>query len=121
MPTAAQIDERMPVWDAFSDFFLDTELQPEHHERIARILAASRYSEKELDDILVYEVYPACKGNMLCVAGEWGGFHPDWIKEKMGPRYDKRSLMLFGLFHHRWMYSRHWKMVRPRITELRNK
>ncbi len=121
MTPAAQIDERMPVWDALSEFFLDTELQPEQHERIARVLAASRYSEKELDEILVYEVYPACKWNLLCVAGEWGGFHPDWIKEKIGPRYDRRPAIRLGFFHHRWMYDRHWRKVRPRVMELRAK
>jgi hypothetical protein len=120
MPSDSQIDERMPIWDAFSEFFLDTELQARDHERIARILAASRYSEKELDGILAHEVYPVCKWNMLCVAGEWAGFHPEWIKEKMAPRYDKRPIFRFG-FRHRWMYGRHWTKVRAQIAELRSK
>jgi hypothetical protein len=120
MPTEAQIQERMPVWDALSEFFLDTELQPDDHERIAKILAASRYSEKDLDGILAYEVYPACKWNMLCVAGEWAGFHPDWIKEKIAPRYDRRPILKLG-FLQRWMFARHWTKVRARIAELRQR
>jgi hypothetical protein len=117
-PTDAQIEERMPVWDALSDFFLDTELQPDDHERIAKTLAATRYSEKELDGILVHEVCPACKWNMLCVAGEWAGFDREWMKSKMSPRYDKRPLMSFS-FRYRWMYAHHWAKVRSRISELR--
>lgn len=117
-PSRAQIEERLPVWDALSEFFLDTELQPDDHERISKVLAESKYTENELEHILAYEVYPVCKWNKLSVAGEWGGFHPDWIQEKMIPRYNKRPLLRFGL-RHRWMYSHHWKKVRPRISELR--
>jgi hypothetical protein len=38
MPPEAQITERMPVWDALSEFFLDTELQPDDHERSLLIM-----------------------------------------------------------------------------------
>ncbi|HLP10028.1 MAG TPA: hypothetical protein VK178_17840 [Opitutaceae bacterium] len=120
MPTDPQIEERMPVWEALSEFFLDTELQPDDHERIARCLAASGYTEKELAGILAHEVYPSCKWNMLSPAGEWAGFSREWIQEKMAPRYDKRPLFHFGL-RHRWMYGDHWEKVRTRIAELRSK
>jgi hypothetical protein len=119
MPTAEQINERMPIWAALSEFFLDTELPGDDHERIAKILASSRYSERELGDILAYEVYPACKWNLLCVAGEWTGFHPDWIREKIAPRYDRRPFLRLGL-HRRGMDKRHWTKVRARIAEIRN-
>ena len=117
-PTEEQIDERMPVWGALSEFFLDTELQPDDHERIAITLSKSRYSEAELDGILAHEVYPVCKWNMLCVAGEWAGFHPEWIKEKMAPLYDRRPRWSFG-FRQRWMFNHHWTKVRARVIELR--
>ena len=110
----------MPVWDALSEFFLDTELQPDAYERIAKILAASRYSEQDLTEILCYEVYPVCKLNMLCVAGEWAGFHPDWIKDNMTPRYDRRPFLKFGFRQH-WMFARHWNKVRSRIGALRQR
>ena len=118
MPSEEQIDERMPVWDALSEFFLDTELQADDHERIANTLAKSRYSEAELDGILAHEVYPVCKWNMLCVTGEWAGFHPEWIKEKMAPLYDRRPRWSFG-FRQRWMFNHHWTKVRARMIELR--
>jgi hypothetical protein len=118
MPTELQIQERMPVWDALSEFFLDTELHPDDQERIAKVLAASRYSEQDLDEILNYEVYPACKWNLLCVAGAWAGFHSDWIKESMAPRYNRRPLLKLG-FRWQWMFVHHWNKVRERIGELR--
>ncbi len=34
--TEALIEERLPAWEALSEFFLDTQLQPDDYERIAR-------------------------------------------------------------------------------------
>lgn len=119
-PSEDQIWERLPIWDALSEFFLDTELQPEDHRRIADTLAASRYSEKELEDILTYEVYPVCKFNIFSMAGEWAGFDSESMVEKMAPLYDKRPRFRFG-FRHRWMFGRHWKKVSPMISEIRNR
>ncbi len=117
--TAAQIDERMPVWEALSEFFLDTELQAKDLEWIANTLASSPYPEKELSEILFHEVYPPCKWNMLSPAGEWAGFHRDWIKEKMSPLYGKRTRILFP-FRDRWMFGYPWMKVRRRVSELRS-
>lgn len=69
MPTENQILERMPVWEALSELFLDDELSQEDCQRMASVLAGSRYSVKELQEILRHEVYPACALNLICVAG----------------------------------------------------
>src|SRR5688500_1297338 len=69
-----KIEERAPVWIALSELFLDTELQDDDRERIAKTLAASPYSEKKLEEILRFEVTPVLKANLRCVAGEWSGF-----------------------------------------------
>lgn len=121
-PTEVQIEERLPIWDALSEFFLDTELEPNDYERIAQRLAASAYSENEIEDILVCEVCPVCRWNMVSVAGEWSGFDEEWLKEKIGARYGKRFRFQF-LFasRHRWMYARHWNKVKSRISEIRTK
>ena len=121
-PTEAQLAERLPAWEALSEFFLDTELQKSDYERIAGILAATKYSEDELEDILVEEVCPVCRGNALTPAGEWIGFDPDWLKEQISPRYDRRLRFRcwFVLLHH-WMYAGHWEKVKVRILELRAK
>jgi hypothetical protein len=118
--TATLPDERFPVWDALSEFFLDTELQPSDYERISDTLAQSRYSVQELGDILYYEVYPECKWNMFCVAGEWAGFHPDWIMQRIAPRKDKRPRFCLAPFH-RWAFDSHWKVVIGLVEEKRSR
>jgi len=64
----------MPVWEALSDFFLDTELQEADYQRIASVLTCSSYTIAEIEEILRYEVYPALRWNLLAIAGEWAGF-----------------------------------------------
>jgi len=119
-PSEAQLAERLPVWEALSEFFLDTQLQAADYERIAKVLAATKYSERQIEDILIEEVSPVCKLNMYSVAGEWIGFDSDWLKEKIGARFGRRSKFrrLFGWLH-RWMYASHWKKVKARLLELR--
>ena len=78
-----QIDRRLPVWHAFSDLFLDTELQAEDYRRIAAALRASGYTRAELRAILVDEVGPAFAFNLLDIAGEWSGWTEDAVREIM--------------------------------------
>lgn len=111
-------DERFPVWDALSEFFLDTELDEKDYDRISSVLAASDYSIRQIEEILFFEVYPACKWNMCSIAGEWAGFHPEWIEENIGRRKDKRRRFRLSPFS-RWMYSRHWKAVAKAIGKKR--
>jgi len=112
-------DERLPVWEALSDFFLDTELQPSDYERIATTLAQSKYTLKEIKDILDYEVYPVCISNLLDIAGEWAGFPRDWLVKHIAPLKDKRPRLRFPRFA-RWMIKQHWKKVSKMIEEIRN-
>jgi hypothetical protein len=118
--TEAQIEERLPVWEARSDFFLDNELQSGDYERIARALAATRFTEDEIEEILICEVCPVCRSNTLSPAGEWLGFNSDWLKEKIAPRCGERLKwkFLFKLSHG-WMYVSQWKKVRKLIMEAR--
>lgn len=71
MLAGPDIEWRLPVWHAFSDLFLDTELQAEDYRRIAAILRASGRPPAELRAILADEVAPAFMGNLVGVAGEW--------------------------------------------------
>lgn len=121
-PTEAQLAERLPVWEALSEFFLDNELGESDYEHIAKVLAVSNYTIEQIENILIEEVCPVCKLNMYSVAGEWIGFNPDWLKEKIGARLGKRSPFrrLSGRLH-RWMYAKHWEKVKARILELRAK
>lgn len=129
MPTArvdrlspADIDVRRPVWSALSDMFLDTSLQPTDIARIARALAASPYSLEELDAILLREVYPACFTNMISIAGEWGGFDPDWLEARIrrGPSW---SRWIWSALFARWgtWTSRDWRKIRRAVEALRER
>lgn len=62
----SDIGHRRPVWEALSSLFLDTDTSIARPWR-ARVLAASPYSLAELDDILMDEVYPVCRWNLLDV------------------------------------------------------
>ena len=81
-----------------SEFFLDTELQEKDQQRIARVLAASPYSEVKLEEILRFEVSPLLKWNLLGVAGEWAGFDEAWLREKLVPRIDVRPFLGLRIF-----------------------
>lgn len=116
--TAEITDERFPVWEVLSEFFLDTELQEQDYDRIATTLAATDYSTAEIKEILDYEVSPACKWNLYSIAGEWAGFHPDWIMETIAPRKDKRPRIRLPQLSC-WMFRSHWKSVVPRINAIR--
>lgn len=119
MPTEEQICERMPVWDALSEFFLDDELSAEDHQRIASVLARSRYTEEELHDILRHEVYPECSGNLVCVAGAWGTWGKDWIRERIAPRYDHRPRLHLPAIL--WSsIEKHWNAVQAILAEQRS-
>jgi hypothetical protein len=48
-----------------------------------RELARSPYSIDELDAILLWEVYPACRSNLVALAGEWLAFDPEWLESRI--------------------------------------
>jgi hypothetical protein len=83
MRPEVQIDRRLPVWSAFSELFLDTELQADDYRRIVAALRASGYAPAELRAILADEVGPAFLFNLLDVAGEWSGWSEDEVREIM--------------------------------------
>jgi len=119
--TEAQIEERMPAWEALSDFFLDNVLEPDDYERIAQTLAATTYTEKEIEDILIGEICPVCS-NLFLIAGEWAGFDRDWLKEKISPRIGKRpKFKSLFILRHPWVYARQWNKVKTRMSVIRAK
>jgi hypothetical protein len=77
-----EIAKRRPVWPALSDLFLDTDISRSRKWRI-RLLAESPYSLKELEKILIHEVYPVCVFNLFCMAGEWAGFEKEWLESRI--------------------------------------
>ena len=64
---SAVIDDRLPVWEALSDFFLDTELDEKDYQRISEVLASSPYTILDIEDILRFEIYPVLIWNLRSV------------------------------------------------------
>lgn len=81
-PAADDLVARRPVWEALSDLFLDTDVSLSRDWRAGQ-LARSPYRIEQLEWILVDEVYPVCKYNLLSVAGEWAGFDLAWLEQRI--------------------------------------
>lgn len=89
---ANELAERLPVWEALSELFLDTELSEQDFERIASRLAESPFSPGEIEIILRCEVFPKLKWNLMCIAGEWAGFDREWLVEELTPMIGRRQM-----------------------------
>jgi hypothetical protein len=114
---------RRPVWAALSNLFLDTDVSLLREEN-ARVLAASRYSIEELQRILVNEVYPVCRTNLVAwPGGEWVGFDEAWLEERIVSRPQSRaqSLKWLNLGRLTVYGSWEWRCLKKRISELRSR
>ena len=103
-----EIRRRVPVWTALSDLFLDTEMQDNEHQHIARVISEAGYSAAEADHILRTEVAPVFYMNMLSVAGEWAGWSEEEVRKMVLERLSRtawwqRIDWLRGKFHNRFM------------------
>lgn len=99
-PAIDDLAAREPVWLALSQLFLDTDITLSRRWR-AQALASSGYSVAQLERILVEEVAPACRINLLCVAGVWDGFDPMWLRERILQRCASPWRVLGRLRHGR--------------------
>ncbi len=71
---------RVQVWDAFADTFLDTSFDEERLQSLAATLVYSPFTVEELAHILRFEVTPVCLPNLLAFpGGEWSGFSPNFL------------------------------------------
>jgi hypothetical protein len=117
----AETRSRRPVWQVLSELFLDTELGAADLERVAKILAGSPYSIQELESILLWEVYPACRSNLFWIAGEWAGFNEQWLEQRIlrGPSLFMKAwtATLGRLSVH---FSRKWKTIKQTIERERD-
>lgn len=119
-PPARDLPRRRPVWEALSEFFLDTELDEQQLRSIAHTLAASGYTDDELDSILYEEVYPVCIPNLCSMVGVWEGFDGDEIQARIlaNERWFWKKWRLFQL--KRWMIRDVWSRVRAYVQEERS-
>lgn len=120
-PAAEDLAARQPVWEALSDMFLDTDTSLSRRWR-AEQLAASPYSIEQLEFILVDEVYPVCRLNLLSVAGVWAGFDQEWLRAKILRRLGSRLRFLHVLNLGRLTVhlSAEWQATKQAILATRN-
>jgi hypothetical protein len=120
-----ELRQRLPVWEALSEFWLDTELTETQLEGIAQAIASSPYSVLEVRLIHDYEVAPALYPNLLSMAGEWAGFDTDWLRARCMKTASKRGSYSYKvtIFLQRpafWFFTaRHWRVILPRVQKLR--
>jgi len=74
-------EQRLIIWRALSELYLDTELTNEVYSYIAYQLQATDFSLEEINQINSYKVFPALQTNLLSVAGIWSGFHKEHLIE----------------------------------------
>ena len=112
---------RRRVWQALSDVFLDTDVSLAREWRVA-ILADSQYSIEELETILIDEVYPICKYNLLSVAGEWAGFDQEWLEQRILRRLNSplRRLHSLNLGRITVPRSTEWRATKAGIAAARD-
>lgn len=116
-----QFENRKPIWNVLSEFYLDTELQQSDYDRIAQTLKASDLDINELKAIDLFEVFPVLKGNLLGVAGVWNGFDEKWLNENCTDCYQKKNKAVLR-FKNKvypkflgWMTKDHWKEIEERM------
>lgn len=115
------LTSRRPVWLALSEMFLDTDTSLSRDWR-ARELAASRFSLEELEAILVDEVYPVCRANLLSIAGEWAGFDQSWLEQRITRRLSSpfRFLHAINLGRLTVHASGEWRETKRAVTRIRS-
>lgn len=112
----------MIIWEAISNFYLDTELDDKDYNYISKKLSETEIEVEELKLIDLYEVFPTLQMNLLSPAGEWAGFEPKWLNQKCLINYKKRiSSKSFRVCTeiknklHFWMRKNHWKKIDKRM------
>jgi hypothetical protein len=118
-PAAEDVVDRLPVWEALSALFLDTELEPSHFLRISQILVASPYTLDEIETILYDEVYDICIWNLRSVAGEWQGFDRTWLRDAI-LKYQRSWIKIPHFLHlGHWMIHEPWQKLKQLLQENR--
>lgn len=115
LPAIDDLERRRPVWEALSTLFLDTDASLDRRWR-AQVLADSRYSLDELEEILLSEVYSACSGNLRSIAGEWAGFDPEWLEDRI---LSRRPARIHRFTPGKLLFTAEWRHTKAEIRSLR--
>ncbi len=114
MLTDKEIERREPLWEAFSDFWLDNQLQDFEYERTADLMIWSGYSLEELEKIFTEEVAPVVYSNLFSMTGEWAGFDSKWLHQRIIENIEKTES---DFFYRKWIQSSAGKFLMTRMTQ----
>jgi hypothetical protein len=84
------------IWPALADlFFLDTAVPSQQLRQVAQLLNDRGWSRQQVERTLVELVAPIAGANLGYLIypsyGEWAGFDPDWLNERIGRRVRLRA------------------------------
>jgi hypothetical protein len=113
------LESRLPVWQACSNFYLDSDMPPETLIYIAKVCAVSPYSSRQLDSIMFCEVWPALKWNLFSMAGEWAGWRDNELMELVLSNYRRRLNICWWLTPIKLFYCFRWLAVKRRVAAQR--
>lgn len=77
--TEASPEHRLPLWRAYAEFFLDTEIDETAYAYVARTVAESGLSPIEAEAVLWNEVFPVLHTNLRNHLGVWDGWPDEWL------------------------------------------
>ena len=112
-----EISNRIPVWTALSEFYIDTELNQDDITRIKKVFIDSGQTLDDIKKIDIYEVFPLLQTNLLSPAGTWAGFDDDWLMKECIKRYRRRRFFIYRLtcnFFNMFFFSmrkRYWEKI----------
>jgi hypothetical protein len=78
-----EITDRLPVWEAIAELWLDVEMRDSEIKYVAQRLAQSKYSMAELEGIYLYEVAPVVHLNLRGKEGEQASFPIEWLRDEI--------------------------------------
>lgn len=117
------LKNRQPIWEAISNFYLDTELQDSDYTYITSVFAESGKKIEELKEIDLFEVFPALYINTLSIAGEWALFDSRYLYESCEKNYFKKPSIFFRAKYQCLNYflfsmrKHHWKEMEMRLKQ----
>lgn len=118
-PAAQDLARRLPVWQSWSDIYLDTQTSALSAAAV-RDLATSEYTIDELREILWEEIHPACIFNLMIPSGgEWAGFTDSWLEERILRRASARFKLPARWFPGRSTFLGDVESMLTRIAEIR--
>lgn len=93
-------EDRVAVWMALAEHFLDTETRPDIPHAALTCVSAG-YDAEKMREIWACEVSPAVGFNLYLVAGEWGCWDEEWLVERIERIRARRSSRLLRRLRYR--------------------